>query len=45
MLLPLGPRLGMQILTKVTKHPEGLAREDLIGVRFIPLLAGQAREL
>ena len=45
MLLPLGPRLGTQILTKVTRGQEGLAHEDLIGVRFIPLLAGQAREL
>jgi hypothetical protein len=29
----------------LTKTEDGLAREDLIGVRFVPLLAGQAREL
>ena len=45
MILPLGPHGGTQDLVKLTKRPDGLAREDLIGVRFVPLLPGKAREL
>jgi protein-L-isoaspartate(D-aspartate) O-methyltransferase len=45
MLLPLGPHNGTQEIVKLTKTKEGLAREHLIGVRFVPLLPGQAREL
>ena len=45
MLLPLGPHAGTQEIVKLTKTNEGLAREHLIGVRFVPLLRGQAREL
>jgi protein-L-isoaspartate(D-aspartate) O-methyltransferase len=45
MVLPLGPHAGAQSLIKLTKTREGLVREDLIAVRFVPLLAGQAREL
>ena len=45
MVLPLGPHAGTQRLVKLTKTEDGLAREDLIEVRFVPLLPGQAREL
>src|SRR6185312_13376908 len=45
MLLPLGPHRGAQHIIKLTKLQTGLAREDLIGVRFVPLLPGQAQEL
>ena len=45
MILPLGPREGAQHIVKLTKLQTGLAREDLIPVRFVPLLAGQAKEL
>ena len=45
MMLPLGPHHGTQRLVKLTKNGNELAREDLIGVRFVPLLPGQAREL
>ena len=45
MVLPLGPHGGSQQIIKLTKSPTGVAREDLIGVRFVPLLPGQAREL
>jgi len=45
MVLPLGPDAGAQSLIKLTKTREVLVREDLIAVRFVPLLAGQAREL
>jgi protein-L-isoaspartate(D-aspartate) O-methyltransferase len=46
MLLPLGPRDGTQHLVKLTKTADGgLQHENLIAVRFVPLLPGQAREL
>jgi protein-L-isoaspartate(D-aspartate) O-methyltransferase len=45
MVLPLGEHGGMQRLVKLTRTKEGLARTDLIGVRFVPALPGQAREL
>jgi protein-L-isoaspartate(D-aspartate) O-methyltransferase len=46
MLLPLGPRKGVQHIVKLTKAPGGeLVRENLIAVRFVPLLPGRAREL
>lgn len=45
MLLPLGPHDGPQRIVRLTKTKEGVAREDLIAVRFVPLLPGQAREL
>jgi protein-L-isoaspartate(D-aspartate) O-methyltransferase len=45
MVLPLGPHAGPQSLTKLTKTREGVVRDDLIAVRFVPLLPGQAREL
>ncbi len=45
MLLPLGPHHGAQYIIKLTKSQTGLAREQLIPVRFVPLLPGQAKEL
>ena len=46
MLLPLGPRNGTQHVVKLTKTADGgLGRQNLIAVRFVPLLPGQAREL
>jgi protein-L-isoaspartate(D-aspartate) O-methyltransferase len=45
MVLPLGPHEGAQYLIKLTRTNEGLARENLIAVRFVPLLSGPAREL
>ncbi len=46
MVLPVGPRHDAQYLVKLTKQPDGeLTREELIAVRFVPLLPGQAREL
>ena len=45
MILPLGPLTQAQSLEKLTKTEEGLAREHLIAVRFVPLVPGQAREL
>ena len=45
MLLPVGPHDGSQHIIKLTKSQTGIKREDLIAVRFVPLLPGQAREL
>jgi protein-L-isoaspartate(D-aspartate) O-methyltransferase len=45
MLLPLGPHEGTQHIVKLTKSSTGLQREELIPVRFVPLLPGQAKEL
>ena len=45
MVLPVGPHAGSQQLVKLTKREGETRQEDLIGVRFVPLLPGQAREL
>jgi protein-L-isoaspartate(D-aspartate) O-methyltransferase len=45
MVLPLGPHAGPQQLVKLTKKETGIEQEELIGVRFVPLLPGKAREL
>ena len=45
MVLPLGPPSGTQHLVKLTKTHDGIARQKLIAVRFVPLLPGKAREL
>jgi protein-L-isoaspartate(D-aspartate) O-methyltransferase len=45
MVLPLGPHAGPQQLVKLTKGEQGIKHEVLIGVRFVPLLPGTAREL
>jgi protein-L-isoaspartate(D-aspartate) O-methyltransferase len=45
MVLPLGPHDGSQHIVKLTKSQTGVTREDLIAVRFVPLLPGQAKEL
>jgi len=45
MILPLGAHDGAQRLVKLTRNDDGIAQEELIWVRFVPLLPGQAREL
>jgi protein-L-isoaspartate(D-aspartate) O-methyltransferase len=46
LVLPLGPRNVPQYIVKITKTASGeLEREQLIAVRFVPLLPGQASEL
>jgi len=45
MLLPLGPPSGAQHIVKLTKSQTGVSRDNLIPVRFVPLLPGQAQEL
>jgi protein-L-isoaspartate(D-aspartate) O-methyltransferase len=46
LVLPVGPQDGAQQIVRLTKTQTGaIEREDLIHVRFVPLLPGQAREL
>jgi protein-L-isoaspartate(D-aspartate) O-methyltransferase len=45
MLLPLGPHAGPQHIVKLSKVDGEIKQEELIAVRFVPLLPGQAREL
>ena len=45
MVLPLGPQDEHQTLVKLVRTEDGIERTNLIGVRFVPLLPGQAREL
>jgi protein-L-isoaspartate(D-aspartate) O-methyltransferase len=45
MVLPVGPRDGTQHIVKVCWGAGGVTRQQLIAVRFVPLLHGQAREL
>lgn len=41
-VIPLGPRAGQQRLMRLTRTPEGIREEELIAVRFVPLLPGVA---
>jgi protein-L-isoaspartate(D-aspartate) O-methyltransferase len=45
MMLPLGPHAGPQNLVRLTKTEGKIRQEELIPVRFVPLLPGKAREL
>jgi protein-L-isoaspartate(D-aspartate) O-methyltransferase len=45
MVVPVGPHHDAQRIVRLTKREGEIAREDLIWVRFVPLLPGQAREL
>jgi len=45
LISPLGPHDGAQHIVKLTKSQTGIVRENLIRVRFVPLLPGRAREL
>jgi protein-L-isoaspartate(D-aspartate) O-methyltransferase len=45
MILPLGPHSGTQHIIKLTKSTTGITRENLIAVRFVPLLPGKAQKL
>jgi len=45
MVLPLGEHDGPQRIVKLTRGESGVTQQDLIWVRFVPLLPGQALEL
>ena len=43
MILPLGSHEGSQHIIKLTKSQTGTQRENLIPVRFVPMLPGRHR--
>ena len=45
LVLPLGQHDGAQRIVKLTMLPDGRQQQDLLPVRFVPLLPGKAREL
>jgi len=45
LIAPVGPRHGIQRLVRVTRTDVGFDRKELVDVRFVPALAGIAREL
>ena len=45
MVLPLGPKNGPQHIVRLRRTKDGIEREDLIAVRFVPLVEGRAKEL
>ena len=45
MVLPLGEHHGPQRIVKLTRGEDGVTQQELIWVRFVPLLPGRAREL
>lgn len=45
MILPLGQHSGPQRIVKLTRGEDGVTQQDLIWVRFVPLLPGRAAEL
>ena len=45
LVVPIGPAGGVQSLTKLTKQSGEWKREELMAVRFVPLVAGKAEAL
>ncbi len=45
LIAPVGPQHGVQTLVRIVKTATGLARKELVDVRFVPALPGIAREL
>jgi len=45
MVLPLGAHHGPQRIVKLIRGEDGVTQQELIWVRFVPLLPGRAREL
>jgi protein-L-isoaspartate(D-aspartate) O-methyltransferase len=45
LVMPLGAHGGAQHIIRLNKSQTGIARSNLIAVRFVPLLPGQAQEL
>ena len=45
LITPVGPRDGVQVLTRVTRTGNRFAQDELLRVRFVPALPGVAREL
>jgi protein-L-isoaspartate(D-aspartate) O-methyltransferase len=45
MILPLGPAQDSQSLVRIRRTEAGFDQEDLLSVRFVPIVQGVAREL
>jgi protein-L-isoaspartate(D-aspartate) O-methyltransferase len=45
LIAPVGPHDGSQVLTRFKRSGERFERQELLAVRFVPALAGIAREL
>jgi protein-L-isoaspartate(D-aspartate) O-methyltransferase len=45
LIAPVGPHQGTQTLIRMVRTETGVARKDLVDVRFVPALPGIAREL
>jgi protein-L-isoaspartate(D-aspartate) O-methyltransferase len=45
LIAPVGPHHGTQTLVRLVRTDSGMARKDLVDVRFVPALPGIAREL
>jgi protein-L-isoaspartate(D-aspartate) O-methyltransferase len=45
LIAPVGPHQGTQTLVRVSRTEAGIARKELVDVRFVPALPGIAREL
>lgn len=45
MIVPVGPPAGRQTLMRLVRSVDGLVRKPLVDVRFVPTIAGTAREL
>jgi protein-L-isoaspartate(D-aspartate) O-methyltransferase len=45
LIAPVGPRSGVQTLIRVQKTADGYEHKSLVDVRFVPALAGIAREM
>jgi protein-L-isoaspartate(D-aspartate) O-methyltransferase len=45
LIAPVGPHQGTQTLVRMIRTEGGMARKDLVDVRFVPALPGIAREL
>ena len=45
LVMPVGAADGPQAIEKITRTADGHDRKSLLGVRFVPLLPGEAREL
>ena len=45
LIAPVGPHHGVQTLVRIARTASGLARKDLVDVRFVPALPGIAKEL
>jgi protein-L-isoaspartate(D-aspartate) O-methyltransferase len=45
MVIPLGPTGGIQHIVRITRKGEEFEREQLLAVRFVPLVPGRAQQL